>query len=414
MVVPWALLAVVLAMAWYFRDLLTLLMMAGAMAYVVVPLVDRLERARVPRPLAIVLVLVGIAGTTTLLLMLLLPGIIEQATAFASALPAKVQRDVIPWANNALLHLRRRYHVRVPTTVDAWLAQAGVRSSEFAQRITGLVLSAAGASISVIEWVVEMVIVLALAFYLLSDWHRMIDAVRALVPRRALAETARIATRVDENLGRYVRGQLLVMAILGSLFAAGLGALHVPGGVALGLIAGFLSFVPYVGFLIAMAIATLLAALDGGGSSHALAVCGFMWFVHVLDITLVTPRILGGRVGLPPAAVILALLAGGKVAGFVGLLVAIPAASVARVLLSEVVTWYRGTRFFTAAPALASEHEAVLVAAPETVFAPAPDAPAPDAPEVDPRLVGPNALRTASDGTPFIAPRPRGGNPEDP
>lgn len=182
-----------------------------------------------------------------------------------------------------------------------------------------------------------------------------------------------------------------------------------PGGVGLGLLAGLLSFVPYLGFLIAMVIATALAALDGGGTSHVLTVLGFMWVVHVLDITLVTPRILGGRVGLPPAAVILALLAGGKVAGFVGLLIAIPAASVVRVLLSELVVWYRGTRFFTAAPALPSEQEAVLVAAPEPIAA---DAPAEE--PADPRLVGPNALRTASDGTPLIAPRPRGGGSENP
>lgn len=409
LILPWAVLAGALVLAWYFRDLLTLLMMAAAMAYVVVPLVDRLERARVPRPLAIVLVLLGIAGSTTLLLMLVLPGIVEQATTLAATLPAKVQRVVIPWANDALLQLRRRFHVRIPTTVDAWLAQAGVRSSEFAQRATGLALSAAGASISVIEWVAETVIVLALSFYLLSDWRRMIDAVRELVPRRALAETSRIAQRVDEALGRYVRGQLLVMAILGGLWATGLGLLNVPGGVGLGLLAGLLSFVPYLGFLIAMAIATALAALDGGGTSHVLTVLGFMWVVHVIDITLVTPRILGGRVGLPPATVILALLAGGKVAGFVGLLVAIPVASVFRVLLSEIVVWYRGTRFFTAAPALITEQEAVLVAAPEPL-APEPLVAEPE----DPRLSGPSALRTASDGTPLITPRPRGVGSENP
>jgi predicted PurR-regulated permease PerM len=409
LIVPWVVLGLALALAWYFRDLFTLLMIAAAMAYVVVPLVDRLERARVPRSLAIVLVLLGLAGTTTLVLALVLPGIMDQITALASSLPAKIQQTVIPWANGLLLQLRRRFHVRIPTTVDAWLAQAGVRSSELAQRTTGLVLSAAGAGISVIEWVVESVIVMSLAFYLLADWHKMIEGVRGLVPRRALGETERIAARVDDALGRYVRGQLLVTAILGALFAAGLGALNVPAGVGLGLLTGMLSFVPYAGFLIAMTIATGLAAIDGGGPSHVLAVLGFMWLVHFLDITLVTPRILGGRLGLPPATVILALLAGGKVAGFVGLLAAIPVASVARVLLGELAEWYRGTRFFSASPALATESEAVYVATTTEPMAP-PPAPGPPPPEMD--LTGPSALRTASDGTPLIAPPRRGGASE--
>jgi len=397
LLLPWAALVFVLLLAWYFRDLLTLLMVAAAMAYVVVPLVDRLERARVPRSLAIVIVLLALAGTTTLAMMLVVPGMVDQVTTLASKIPAKVQNTLIPWANSLLLQLRRRFHVRIPTTVDAWLAQAGVRSSAFAQRAADLAVSAAGASISVLEWVVESVIVLALAFYLLADWHKMVDGVRSLVPRRALEETTRIAGRVDVTLGRYVRGQLLVMAILGSLFSAGLSVLEVPGGVGVGVVAGLLSFVPYAGFFIALAIATALAALDGG-SSHVLTVFGFMWIVHLIDITLVTPRILGGRIGIPPAGVILALLAGGKVAGFVGLLVALPVASVLRVLLSELAAWYRGTRYFTAMPATAvTEHDVMLVASA--------DPPAPRV-ETEPEPVTSTATRTVTDGTPFIAPDP--------
>lgn len=399
LLVPWAVLAFVLVLAWYFRDLLTLLVVAAAMAYVVVPLVDRLERARVPRSLAIVIVLLAIAGTTTLALMLVLPGTVDQIATLAAKVPSKVQNSLIPWANSLLLQLRRRFHVRIPTTVDAWLAQAGVRSSALAQRGADIAMSAAGASISVLEWVVEAVIVLALAFYLLADWHKMLDGVRSLVPRRALEETSRIASRVDHTLGRYLRGQLLVMAILGSLFAGGLAWLEVPGGVGVGVLAGLLSFVPYAGFFIVLALATGLAALDGG-SSDVLTVFGFMWLVHLIDITLVTPKILGGRIGIPPAGVILALLAGGKVAGFVGLLVALPVASVLRVLLSELAGWYRGTRYFTAMPAVATtEHEVMLVSPVEAAVSERPQADAPSA-------VEPTATRTVTDGTPLIAPAP--------
>lgn len=396
LLLPWALLLVVLLIGWYFRDLVTLLMMAAAMAYVVVPVVDRLERARVPRSLAIVIVLLGLAGATTLGLMLVVPGMIDQMTGLAAKIPAQVQHSLVPWANDILVQLRRRFHVRVPTTVDAWLAQIGVRSSEIAQRATSLALSAAGASISVIQWVAESVIVLALAAYLLADWHKMIDGARSLVPRRALAHTTRIAVRVDATLGRYVRGQLLVMSVLGSLFSAGLAALEVPGGVGLGVLAGLLSFVPYAGFFIALGLATGLAALNTG-NSHVFAVFVFMWCVHFIDITLVTPRILGGRIGIPPAGVILALLAGGKVAGFIGLLVALPVASVLGVLLSELAEWFRGTRYFTAMPLAPTEVADAVVSVTEV----------PRAEVAEPRAV---ATRTVNDGTPFIAPKP--GAPE--
>lgn len=397
LLLPWVLLGVVLAITWYFRDLVTLLMVAAAMAYVVVPVVDRLERARIPRSLAIVIVLLGIAGAMTLAVMLVLPGMMDQMTGLAAKIPAQVQNNLIPWANRLLLKLRHRLHLRIPTTVDAWLAQLGVRSSEIAQRTTGLALHAAGAGISVLEWIAESVIVLALAFYLLADWHRMIEGARSLVPRRALAETNRIATRVNTTLGRYVRGQLLVMAILGSLFAAGLMALEVPGGVGVGVIAGLLSFVPYAGFFVALAIAVALAMIDGG-SSHVMAVFSFMWLVHFIDITLVTPRILGGRIGIPPAGVILALLAGGKVAGFIGLLAALPVATVLRVLLGELVGWYQRTRYFTSMPLASADITAMasVSAAPEA-------SPHPEAIARDPQHV---ATRTVTDGTPLISAHP--------
>jgi predicted PurR-regulated permease PerM len=105
-----------------------------------------------------------------------------------------------------------------------------------------------------------------------------------------------------------------------------------------------------VGFLFALAIAALLAALDTSGQCSVGAVVGFMIAIHLLDILVVTPRVLGGSIGLSPVVVIVSLLAGGKAFGFVGLLVAVPAAAVLKVLLDELVDWYKSTHFYGAVP----------------------------------------------------------------
>ncbi|MDB4929787.1 MAG: putative permease often clustered with de novo purine synthesis [Myxococcaceae bacterium] len=355
---PWLGVGVALALAYYFRDLLGLLGAAFAMAYLLDPLVLRLERLRVPRPLAIVLVLTVLAVVFTLTIWFVVPDIVRQLTDLLTSLPRKLRDQWIPSANNLLVSMRQRYRVRIPVTAESWLAQAGVRTDEIARRSLGMVQSAAGVSLSIIEKVVQSVIVAAMAFYLLLDYHRMLDGVVELVPRRAKDDFSRIATKVNDALGRYVRGQALAMLILGTLFAVGLTVLKVPAGAGIGILAGVLTVVPYVGFFIALIVSALLALLDGG-TGACLAVVGYMVFVHLVDITFVTPRIVGGSIGLSPVWVILALLAGGKVAGFVGLLAAIPVASVLRVLVGEAVDYYRTTRFYAAVPAPEGAAQAV-------------------------------------------------------
>lgn len=353
---PWLALGAMAGLAYYFRDLLLLVGIAFGIAYVLEPLVERLQQLRVPRPLAIGLVLLGVCVAMTLTVVLVLPDIVRQLSELAVVLPNKVRNDWIPWANSGLVHLRQRYHLRIPTTADAWINQLGTRS-EIASRSMSMVQSAASASISVLGLMLEGVIVLAMAFYFISDWHRIVAGAMGLVPRRAEGEVRRIVHNVDLALGSYFRGQGLAMLVLGVLFAVGLGALGVPGGVALGIFAGLIAFIPYLGFFIALGLAILFASLDGGGLGHVLAVVAYMMFVHVLDLTVVTPRILGRSIGLSPVAVIVSLLAGARLMGFTGLLLAIPVASVATVLLGELVRFYKSSRFYAALPASVEPNE---------------------------------------------------------
>lgn len=399
---PWLVIGLALLLAYYFRDLLGLLGAAFAMAYLLDPLVLRLERLRIPRPIGIVLVLTVLAVVFTLVVWFVVPDIVRQLTDLLTSLPRKLRDQWIPAANNLLVSLRHRYRVRIPVTAESWLAQAGVRSDEIARRSLGMVQSAAGVSLSIIEKVLESVIVAAMAFYLLLDYHRMLDGVVDLVPRRAQSGFSRIATKVNAALGRYVRGQALAMLILGTLFAVGLTALKVPAGAGIGILAGILTVVPYVGFFIALIVSALLSLLDGG-TGACLAVVGYMVFVHLVDITFVTPRIVGGSIGLSPVWVILSLLAGGKVLGFVGLLAAIPVASVLRVLIGEAVDFYRTTRFYTAMPTPeGAMHPVELTQLEHHLMVTDADLPPPPTPKTftTPPPFSPTSRHTHADGTP--------------
>jgi predicted PurR-regulated permease PerM len=343
---PWLLgITVTVAMlllAYWFRAALILGLGAFALAYMASPAVKQLQRLRVPKPIAIITVLLG--GTLTVLgsFALLIPELIRQVQALLSSLPrylAYVQTHWIPYVRTTL-------HIRVPPRIDEALAQFGVRASSVAPQLGEVATSGLALGVLILEGIFTLIVLITLAYYLSSDF----DSIRArafdLLPHRIRPRAAALLGEIDETLRHFISGQLLVMAVLGTLYSVGLGALGVPAGWAIGIFSGLISFVPYVGFFIALGLALLMSALSGQGGEHLLAVAGVMAVVHILDLSLITPRIVGNRTRLSPATVILSMIGGGAALGFAGVLVAIPAASVCSVLLRHLVAVYKNTNFF--------------------------------------------------------------------
>jgi predicted PurR-regulated permease PerM len=342
-IVPWLVAAVIVGLMVVFRQALTLAFVGFATAYVLAPSVQRVQRYGVPRPLAILLVLM--TGTTLVgtVVSVLVPELIRQTESLMRSVPdwsSAIQHRWIPW-------LRQHWHLHIPASTEDAFAQLGLRASSIAPRIGSLLNDTLTYTLVVLEYIVTGLLVFAVAFYMLLEIDQIVHNGFELVPHRARARVAAIAREVDETLRHFIHGQLLVMAVLGVLFAVGLGALGVPAGWAIGLLAGMISFVPYLGFFVALGLALLMTALAGHGVAQLVAVTGVMSAVHILDLTVITPRILGGRAKLSPVVTMLALVAGGSVFGFVGFLVAIPVASVLRVLLRELVSHYKSTPFFT-------------------------------------------------------------------
>lgn len=344
--IPWLVAAGILALAFVFRHALTLGFVGFSVAYVLSPIVRRAERLRIPRPVTILLVMLSGTALVVASAWVLIPEMLRQSESLARSVPRYsqyIQREWIPY-------LRNRWHLHIPPRTEDALAQLGLRASSIAPRIGALLNNTLQYTLVLVELLFNALIVFALAFYFLLDFDGVVQRAFDLVPHRARDRVGRLGREINETLRHFINGQLLVMAILALLFALGLGVLGVPAWWAIGLFAGMISFVPYLGFFVALGLAIFMAALQGQGIAHVLAVCGVMTMVHVLDLTLITPRILGGRAKISPVVVILALVAGGSIFGFVGVLVAIPVASVLRVLLREVVSYYKTTPYFLSRP----------------------------------------------------------------
>jgi predicted PurR-regulated permease PerM len=203
-----------------------------------------------------------------------------------------------------------------------------------------------GGTASVFGALAGIVIVPVLAFYLLKDFDIITAHALALVPARERELVASTAREVDEVLGQFLRGQLTVMAILAGLYAAGYTLVGVPLAVPIALVGGLLSFIPYVGSGVALGLAVLMVVLHWSGPATLIGVLVVYAFVQTAEGLVITPRIVGDKLGLSPVWVLLALMVGGELFGFVGVMLALPAAAVAKVFAMHALNRYQASKLY--------------------------------------------------------------------
>ncbi|MCY1428109.1 sporulation integral membrane protein YtvI [compost metagenome] len=214
--------------------------------------------------------------------------------------------------------------------------------------VVGVVLSHATASgLALIGWLANLVLIPVVSFYLLRDWDLMMAKVRSLLPRDREARAVSLAGECHEVLGAFVRGQLLVMVALGVIYAAGLMLVGLELGLLIGLIAGLAAIVPYMGFIIGIGAALLAGLFQFGGDLYPmLGIVAVFMVGQALEGMVLTPLLVGDRIGLHPVAVIFSILAGGELFGFTGVLLALPVAAVIMVLVRHVHDLYKDSEIY--------------------------------------------------------------------
>ena len=334
---------------YWLRDVLTPLFLAFIIAYIFDPVVDRLEAWKVPRPLGIAIVLGGTLGAVVVFLALVLPGIIAEVAGVFQELPRQLAAlwvRIEPWLE--------QQGIPIPHSTQEWVERLGAYTSEVASSIlapAGNVLSTLmGGTLSVIGSAVAALVVLVFGVYLLSAFDRITAGVRELIPLRWRATVTSYAEEIDQILSQFVRGQLTVMAILAVLYSAAYALLGVRLAVPIGITAGMLNFIPYVGGAFALAAGVLMSLLDGWHPWQLVGVVLAYTVVQTLEGFVITPRIVGKTVGLSEIWVLVALFVGGEIFGFLGVLLALPTAAVAKIFVSHGVQFYRTTDLFLQAP----------------------------------------------------------------
>ncbi|QEY64523.1 AI-2E family transporter [Metapseudomonas lalkuanensis] len=310
------------------------------LAYLGDPLVDRLERLGLSRTWGVVLVF-GLFGLILLaLLLVLLPMLGRQLFRLYEVAPQMLdwlQQSALPWAQAQLGLPGDFWRVdRLKAVITGHLGQT--------TDIAGTLLASVTASgLALLGWLGNLLLIPVVGFYLLRDWDLMVAKLRGLLPRNRETYVVGLVGECHEVLGAFLRGQLLVMLALGLIYAVGLMLVGLDLGLLIGLLAGLASIVPYMGFVVGFG-AALVAALFQFGGFELYPLIGVVVVFSVgqlLEGMLLTPLLVGDRIGLHPVAVIFAILAGGQLFGFTGVLLALPVAAIIMVLLRHAHDFYK-------------------------------------------------------------------------
>ena len=208
---------------------------------------------------------------------------------------------------------------------------------------------------AVLALVTNIVLLPILTFFFLRDWNVLVAGVASLIPRDHLPTVSRLASQASDVLGAFLRGQFLVMVILGVMYGAGLWAVGLDLGILIGVIAGLLTFVPYLGPASGIILGVIAALVQYGDWQHIAGVLVVFGVGQVIESYWLTPKMVGDRIGLHQVAVIFAVLAGGQLFGFLGMLLALPVAAVANVLLRYAQERYTHSKLY------AGDHPAIVL-----------------------------------------------------
>jgi predicted PurR-regulated permease PerM len=327
---------------WLLSPVLTPFLLGAIIAYILQPGVAWLVRRRVPRGLAALIMMLVFAVVVSLLALLIFAVVQREAPQLQRQVPLLISR-LHDWVQPKLAYLGFGDVFDFSSLRDMLTNQIQNSAQEFAVAAWKSLRTSGNVMITLVGNVVMVPLVV---FYLLYDWKTMLARLAGFVPRRWLPKTLDLVTEMDRSLSQYLRGQLLVMGLLAAYYGLALTIAGFEIGLPVGIFTGLAVFIPYVGFATGLALALLAALLQFGNLYGFIAIAVIYGIGQILESFILTPRIVGERIGLHPLTVIFALLAFGQLFGFFGVLLALPVSAILSTALREVRRSYLSSALY--------------------------------------------------------------------
>lgn len=329
---------------WLLQNILLPFIAGFVLAYFLDPVADRLERLGLPRVAATFVILATAILIVVLTLILVVPVVADQLVKLIADLPT-LTKSLVERFNEQAPQRLKDIVANSGTDLQGQLTDYAGKAAVWIGSFLGSLWSGAGALISVMSL---MVITPIVAFYLLADWDHLVAKVDSWLPRDHVEELRAIARDIDSAMAGFIRGQGTVCLLLGVFYATGLSLVGLKSGMAIGFAAGLLSFIPYVGALIGgvMAIGVGLVQFWPNETQVLLVVAVFI-VGQVVEGNFLSPKLVGGSIGLHPVWMMFSLLAFSYVFGFLGLLLAVPLAAATGVFVRYGLNRYLHSKLFT-------------------------------------------------------------------
>jgi predicted PurR-regulated permease PerM len=360
--VRWLLILVFVVIGWRvvssLAAILAPILAAMGIAYLLDPVLERMVARGMSRAVAATILLFGFLGAIIGLLVFLVPIVISQFASFINDLPDMIER--------ASIWIDERTGFDLQSHLNAEELQAMLQKA--AGPIQHIAEVALGGAFAILGFLAEILLVPVFAYYFLLDWKHIQTRVKRIIPPRNRNQVLDILNDIDGVVSGWVRGQAIVTTLLAILYAIAFYIIGVPIGVPLGLLVGALTIIPFVGTFVGAGITAIVILLkwpDNASTVVAATACTFV-ALHLLEAAVLTPKIVGHKVGLSESAALFAVVAGGKLLGFVGILLAVPIAATVAVLLRHAVRYYEKSHFFgVEADALVNVTPAMAVMMPD-------------------------------------------------
>lgn len=339
----WLLIAVFVVIGWlalsYLARVLAPVLAALGIAYLLNPVLERLVRSGVSRGIGAGILVIAFLGLIATGIGFAIPAIAHQISDFVHDLPR--------YMANTDVWLHEHFGVELPADWQQYLTAENLENTIGAEGpIREIATAALGSVFSLVAHLAEFLLVPVFAFYFLVDWPRLLQRIEHMIPPRKRRTVREVAREIDGVVAGWVRGQGIVTSLLAVLYAIGFTIVGMPLSLPIGLLVGLLTVIPFIGTFVGAGIAAAVVLADGAGLHMLGMVGGVILVLHLLEAGFLTPRIVGHRVGLSETGALFAVVAGGKLLGFVGVVLAVPIAATCAVLIRYAVRYYEHTAFF--------------------------------------------------------------------
>ncbi|QPJ61966.1 MAG: AI-2E family transporter [Candidatus Nitronauta litoralis] len=340
-----AALAVSLVALYLARNVLTPFAIAFALAYLLDPLADKLERWKLSRTLSVSTIIASFFLLVVIALIVLIPLLRIQVEHLAANLPDYMGK-IMAWLQPILDQISLIEPAKIKTHLKEIFEKLGTVPLTALGSATEMLWSSLSGLMGIILMLVNILIIPVAMFYLLRDFDGINRKLVQLIPPKYRRETVGIVKEIDEVLSGFVRGQLMVATLMSGLYTLGLFLCDTPMSLFIGPLAGYANLVPYLGLICGFVPAAILTLLQHHDVMSLLGVVIVFGLVQMLEGMVITPRVVGDKIGLHPVVIMLAVLVGGELFGFVGVLLGVPAAAVLNVLRRRTIKEYKKSTLF--------------------------------------------------------------------